>query len=52
MPLMVAPLTSVALMPVTSWPAAISMAFAVLKDDALLYHCVSAPLWYPSNFSL
>ncbi|MCY1242440.1 hypothetical protein D9M72_554000 [compost metagenome] len=52
LPLIVAPLASEALMPVTSWAAVTVTGFAVSGVAALLYHWVSAPLLLPVNWSL
>ncbi|MCY1380099.1 hypothetical protein D9M69_678850 [compost metagenome] len=51
-PLMVAPLARVALMPLTSCSAATSTALAEAKVGALLYHWDKAPVLPAENCSL
>ena len=51
-PLIVAPLTRVALIPVRSWPAATVTAVAASKEAAFLYHWSRAPVFHPENWSL
>ena len=50
LPLIVAPLTKVALMPVRSWPVATVTAVAWYGEAAFRCHCSTAPDAQPENW--